>query len=476
MKLFHRICLISLVFALMLSFVCPSAAQEENGSLAVSKGCSTLDAAVAVKSDGKLLPTARGAVLFEMNTDTMVYSWQADEKLDPSGMNKLMTALLAIEAGDLEAKVTVTSEALSSLEPGSVSAGLKSGEELTLRDLLFCMMVGSANDAAAVIAQHIAGNQEAFVARMNAKATELGCANTCFLNPTGLSSDGQYSTARDLAKITAAALKNDVFSELFSAVTYTVPATNVSEERVIHTTNYLMSREVVKNQFDSRVTGGKTGALSTRDRSVICTAEAEGKRYLAVVMSAQSTLTANGLSVVTFGNFEEARILFDHGFNEYSQRQLLMDDMVLTRFPVTDGENDVAVRADGIVTAMIPKDMSQLDVRYEYTQLQGGIAAPVTEGQVVGTVEVWFRSVCVGQCDLIAMHDVNEPGIYDFAITPGGQKAEKLPWKLLVLILLVVVLGGVLLLGLVLTVIRWIRGIKTKYRHTKRRKNRQRSR
>ena len=135
------------------------------------------------------------------------------------------------------------------------------------------MMVGSANDAAAVIAEHIGTSQGAFVGLMNQRAKELGCENTQFMNANGLSHEEQYTTARDLAKITEAALHNEIFVELFSAIKYTVPATNKSEARELVTTNHLMSTETVRNQFDERVTGGKTGALNTTDRSLICTAE-----------------------------------------------------------------------------------------------------------------------------------------------------------------------------------------------------------
>jgi D-alanyl-D-alanine carboxypeptidase (penicillin-binding protein 5/6) len=173
-------------------------------------------------------------------------------------MVKLMTALVALEKGDLSDEVTVTKRALNLLTAGAATAGLVAGEELTLEQLLYCLMVGSANDAALVIAEHIGGNQDIFVAMMNQKAEELGCTGTHFSNAHGLHDEETYTTARDICRITDAALENEVFRAMFTMESYTVPATNKSEERVLWTTNHMMSTHTRRDYFDSRVTGGKT--------------------------------------------------------------------------------------------------------------------------------------------------------------------------------------------------------------------------
>ena len=145
----------------------------------------------------------------------MVYSYNVDKKIDPSGMNKIMAALVALENSDPEEKVCVTRETLNTVPIGSVSAGLKRDEIISVQDLLYCMMVGSANDAAIVLAEHVGGTQEKFVSMMNIKALELGCENTFFANPTGISEEGQYTTARELAIITEKALQNELFRTIF---------------------------------------------------------------------------------------------------------------------------------------------------------------------------------------------------------------------------------------------------------------------
>lgn len=460
MRMKRKIIVSLLIVYIFSLFFVPCYAQDG----AVTQGCSTLDGQACFVTE-QLLDTARAVILYEMETDTLVYSWQPDLQLNPSGMNKIMTALLALERGDLQTVVTVSRAALDSVGIGSVSAGLKAGEEITLEQLLYCMMVGSANDAAAVIAEHIGGTQDGFVALMNQRAVELGCTNTQFMNANGLSHEAQHTTARDLAKITLEALKNEQFVAMFRAVSHTVPATNKSDARNLVTTNYLMSTETVKNQLDERVTGGKTGALSTTDRSLIATAEENGIRYLTVVMSAKGTVTANGLSVKTFGSFEETRALLDHGFENYSKRQILQTDRVLGQFSVSGGENDVIGRPGAELVTMLPNDAVELDVSYRCAASQELLTAPLEGDRAIGTVEVWFRGLCVGQCDMVAMYGVKEQGVDTFSVIPTAEAEAKRTWITWLLIIGIGLLG-LLLVGYVVLVIRKsVRKAKLERRH-----------
>lgn len=471
MRKFRSVCLFLIIIGWVFGLMVPVCAQEN--SLAVTQGCATLDAQVALNGSEKLLETSKAVVLYELQSDTMVYAWEPDLRVDPSGMNKIMTAMLAIEWGDLDAVVTVTRTALAQVAIGSVSAGLKVGEEISLRDLLYCMMVGSANDAAAVIAEHICGSEPDFVGQMTLRARELGCDDTQFMNATGLSHEDQYTTARDLAKITKAALQNEFFVELFGAVEHTVPATNKSGERKLVTTNHLMSKATVRDQFDERFTGGKTGALSTTDRSLISTAEHNGLHYLAVVMNAKGTVTSNGLAVKTFGSFEETRALLDYGFGKYTGRQMLDTMQVLEQFSVDGGENDVVGRPADSLNVILPTDMDPKDVTYKCVPLTGGLKAPVQKNQVIGTVEVWFRDLCVGQSNLLAMHDVAKQGIFSFPLEPSVADTAKGTWLTWFQIGGIVVLSLVVLTGAGLMVVRMVHRSKAE-RRRKRGKQRRR--
>ena len=463
MKKLRRCCLLLLIIMIW-NCCCASA-------VPATDTCMTLDAQSALAGNSQLLPTAQAVVLYAPDSDTMVYSWKPDAPLDPSGMNKIMTALLALEKGNPDSLVTVSSMALNSVEIGAMAAGLKAGEILTLNDLLHLMMVGSANDAAAVIAEHISGSQAGFIAQMNQRAVELGCTNTNFLNPTGLSAEGQYSTARDLAKITAEALKLDAFVELFSAVEYTVPASDTTIERKVVTTNHMMSDASVRDQLDSRITGGKTGALSTTDRSLISTAEKDGQRYLAVVMSAKGTMTSNGSSVRTFGNFSETKLLLDHAFSQYGKCQLLSANKVMAQFQVLGGENDLAVSSRQAISALMPNDMKPDRVTFRCEEMDGGVSAPVSAGDIVGTIQLWYDHVCVAQSDLIAMHDVREKGTSAVALQPQ-KNAEGGILQSPITVCLLILFGAVVLVVLIAAGLRAVH--MAQYR--RRRRNRQRRR
>ena len=457
-----RICCI-LFFCTLIWNVCCSYA------VPAAESCMTLDAQTALAGNNQLLPSAQAVVLYAPDSDTLVYSWNPDVKIDPSGMNKIMTAMIALETKDMASNVTVTSTALNSVAIGAVSAGLKAGECIVLRDLLYLMMVGSANDAAAVIAEYISGSQAAFVALMNQRSKEIGCSNTNFLNPTGLSAEGQYSTARDLAKITASALKDERFVELFSAVEHTVPATNSAAERKVITTNYMMSDATVKEYVDTRIIGGKTGALSTTDRSLISIAEKDSQQYLAVVMSAKSTMTSDGLSVRNFGNFSETKLLLDHAFSQYSDHQLLSATKVMTQLKVSNGENDLAVSSKQAVSALMPNDLSSELVTYKCIESASGLSAPVAKGDIVGVIEFWYNGICVAQSDLVAMHDVKVKG--QSALTIQGLTTKENSSSSFVIILVVFLSVGILAIGSIIF-LRIIHTIQHRKRNRRKRRRR----
>lgn len=463
MKNWRRICLLFLIFVCIASAAMPAYAQQ---SPQITTGSVGLDAQKPLNSGEQLLDTAKAAILYELTSGTLVYAWNPDLQVDPSGMNKIMTAIIALEMAKPEDLVTVSRTVLqSSALVGSVSAGLKVGEEISMKDLLYCMMVGSANDASVVIAEHISSTETKFVELMNQRAQELGCENTRFANASGLPQAGQYTTARDLAKITAAALENEAFAEMFRAVNYTVPATNKANERYIVTTNYLTSKETVKTQFDNRVTGGKTGALSTTDRSLICTSQNGGKEYLSVVMNAQGTVSEDGLSVVTFGSFEETRALLDYGFRQFTVRQVMQSGQVLGQFPVSGGENAVFAGSVEDLLSTLPMDVLSYEVSYRCILDNENLTAPLKQGQVIGSAEVWFGDTCVGRTDLVAMHPVRVAGEQMQTILPSAEPEEDHSLRNWLIFAALVAAGVLLIAGMVVLVIFFVRKHQLERRH-----------
>ena len=440
----------------------------------VTRGCHSPEAALPLSEEGKLTETAKAVLVYELNSDTFVYGYNPDGRIYPSSMVKLMTALVALENGQLDETVTVTKRALSYVQIGSVSAGLVAGEVLTLEQLLYCMMVASANDAATVIAEYIGGTQDDFLSLMNRKAKELGCQDTNFTNVHGLHDENTYTTARDICRIMTVALKNEVFRAMFHAESYTVPATNKSEERVVWTTNYMMSKETVKKYYDERVTGGKTGATDEAGRCLVATAEGGGMELLTIVMGAEPEYEEDGLSLKSFGSFEETKILLDHVLSKYTYSQVLYDGQAVTQFPVEGGLNSVVVRPAVTASTVLPVGTTGENLTWIYGEAVGSLRAPVEKGQVLSTIQVWYGAKCLAQTELVAMNGV-AAGQPETGAGPRLEKTTSPIWKWL-LIGLCCVIGLVLLVMGVLLLRRAIlRSIRTA-RRRRRRNDRQRSR
>ena len=368
--------------------------------------CHTLMAGKSLAGDEIYTGTAKAVVLYELESQTLVYAHNPDVSINPTGLVKLLTALIVLEEGNLDDIVTVKRSTLNSISAGAVSAGLKSGEEITLRDLLYCVMVSSANDATAVMAEHVAGSQAAFVEKMNGRAATLGCENTYFTNVHGLEDEKQYSTARDLAIIVEEALKNEQFCHYFSVTNHTVEQTNSSAARKLTTTNYMM--DTSSKYYDSRVTGGKPAAATSSDRSIICTAQDGNSRYLCVVISAKAKMS--GSSVTRYTNFDEAQALLNMGFGGFAIQQVLGTQQPYGMFAVANGENHVVVGADREVYALLPLGFDANQLLLRDVRIAENLKAPLLAGTVVGKLQVYYRSILIGEVDLVGRHDVSSVG------------------------------------------------------------------
>jgi len=436
MKKAKIICLFFCCCVLLSCLFVPVRAESDQS---VTNGCHSADAAIPLAESTKLLETAKAVILYERNSDTLIYNWNGDAKIYPSSMVKLMTALVALEYGELSTEITVTKRALSYVAIGSVSAKLVTGERVTLEDLLYCMMVASANDAATVIAEHIAGSQDSFVQLMNEKASALGCTGTHFSNTHGLHDEQTYTTARDLCKILDAALDNPDFKKLFTAKAYTVPKTNKSDSREIITSNYMMTKDGIPRYYhkyyDSRVTGGKTGATDAAGRCLTVTAEENGMEILAIVMGATPTYEPDGLSLKTFGSFEEMMVLLDYAFANYEYRQVFFENQIISQHPVTGGANSVVTAPAAPLSTVLPMEADAAALKWVSGSV-GTIGAPVEMGQKISTLQLWYGNLCLVQTDLVAANAVDvytePPTQPDISIPPEEQDGS---WTDLLIIL-----------------------------------------
>lgn len=200
--------------------------------------------------------TADAAILIDSNTGKILYSKNENEKMYPASTTKIMTAILTIENCNLDDTVTVPYEAIASIPSGYSVAALQPGEKLTVNQLLQVLMVHSANDAANVLAYHVAGSIESFATMMNTKVSELGLENTHFTNPSGKHDENHYTTAYDLSKIMQYCMKNSTFRTLAGLKSCVIPATNKYDERIFSSTNELLT---ASNYYYKYAIAGKTG-------------------------------------------------------------------------------------------------------------------------------------------------------------------------------------------------------------------------
>ncbi|MBR5293860.1 MAG: D-alanyl-D-alanine carboxypeptidase [Oscillospiraceae bacterium] len=367
------------------------------GDASVAYGSRTLDAQKPLSDTDDYKAKAKAALLYDLNSDSLVFAQDIDVQLFPASLTKVMTCLLTLEMEqDLDKLVTVTAEGLKGQEPGGSNIALKVGEEISVKDLLYGLMVKSGNDAASVLAVNNSGSIEAFVEVMNRRAAELGCTGTHFMNPHGLHHDEHYTTARDMARILREAMKYPLFEEIFTTKEYTVPATNLSEAREMKTTNFLIRSNGYPYVLDSRVLGGKTGNTSKAGRCLVTLSEKDGMRLISVILGAKAVYGADGYSFARYGNFEETSAMLDFAYGRFTTMQVLHPTQVAGQFAVSGGAHNAFGAISESMAAAVPLGSDINSIRYEYS-LTGNLSAPVAKDQEIGVVRVWYENTCLAQ-------------------------------------------------------------------------------
>ena len=443
--------------------------QDTEGDASIVNGCHTIEAQKPLWGSNKMLEAAGAAMLYEINSGTMMYAWNPDMTMHPASLVKIMTALVALEKGDINSVATVSVNALASLPEDSDTLKLKPGEQFTLDQLLYGMMTGSANDAAVVIAEHIAGSQMGFAAMMNRKAKELGCTGTFFVNAHGMHEDAQVTTARDMVKIVLAAIENEDFCRYFSALEYSIPATDLSGVRNLTSTNFLMSKGVTEEYYDARVTGGRTGVTDARERCLIATAESGGLKYVAIVLGAVPSITSDGIT--RFGSYEEVGQLFDLGFKNYRITQILGTDDIIAQYPVLNGDNYIVTGPSRSVSVVLPTNVTVKDLSFRYQNDFTSLTAPVAKGEKLTMVQVWYNNVCIGQSPIITKNSCAVASDYkevDYGTTTKSPLSG-------VITAVAIVCGSVIGAAGILYVYQVVRRMVRQAQHKRRRRNRRRS-
>ena len=355
---------------------------------------------------------AKAALLLDPDTEEILYARNIHERLYPASLTKIMTCLLVLEAIDagtfsLETVLTASEIAISSVPADGSTAGIKPGEQLTVEQLLYCIMLSSANEGCNILAEAAAGSIDAFVEKMNDKAAALGCEDTHFVNANGMPDDDHYTTAWDLYLITREARTHAEFMPLVNTVSYVVPATNLSDSRTLHTTNYLISNWYTPGYVYRGAAGIKTGFTSSAGYCLIATATRSGRSLLSVVMGAERIVTEDGITLTQ--SFSETVKLYDWGFENFTRQIILKADELVGEVPVTlSQEQDfVKVHPAREIERLFPKDMDPAkDIERIITLHEKSVEAPVEKDQVLGQITLRYDGTVYAVVDLLADEDV----------------------------------------------------------------------
>lgn len=351
---------------------------------------------------------AGAALLMDAANSEVLYEKNADQKMYPASLTKVMTALLVLEEVDagrlsLDQIVTASTTFSSGLTANGSTQDIRAGEQMSLRDLLYCLLVASANEASNILAETVDGSVSVFVERMNRRAQELGCKDTHFVNPHGLHDDNHYTTAHDIYLIARAAMENDTFRTIVSTRSYEIPATNMHKARLFYSTNALLVTWYYRESYlYDKAIGIKTG---TTDEGGYCllSAARDGEDYLiSVVLNAPLLEKEGGGS--DRRQFTESRSLFQWGFSNFQRREIVDTATPLAQVSVTLSQTDhVLVRPAHQLERTLPRDLKLEDIKQEITLNAETVQAPVTAGQSLGKLTLTYQGQELGQVDLVAV-------------------------------------------------------------------------
>lgn len=360
-------------------------------------------------------------ILIENQTGKTLYEKNSEQKMYPASTTKILTAILSIEKGNLNDKVTVSKTAIAQMKPGYTSAYLSEGEIISVEDLLKVLLINSANDASNVLAEYISGSIDNFVTLMNEKSKELGCTNTHFVTTNGLHDDNHYTTAKDLAIIARYCMQNETFRKIVSMKKCVIPATNKSEERIYKNTNDLINP--TSGYYYPSCIGIKTGFTSEAKNCLISACSKNGLQVIAVVLGA--SITENHKSA----RYVDSKTLYDYTYSNYSIQNIAKASSVIETIEVknaTDETKSLDLKLEKDLNVLV-NNKDKENIKTEIV-LKDNISAPIATNSVVGNI-TYIVGADKYTINLLASHDV--------------EKKENIIWILrlsLFLILLILII------------------------------------
>lgn len=375
-------------------------------------------------------------ILMEESTGTILYEKNMDEAHYPASITKIMTTLLALENGNLSDMVTFSDDAINNTEGSGIARDY--GEQMTLEQCLYGVMLESANECAYAVAEHVGGTVENFVDMMNAKAKELGCTNTHFANPHGLQDENHYTTAHDMALIAQAAYQNETFRIIIGTKMYTIPPTNKhAEETVLRNHHDMLCtyHNANRKYLYPYCVGGKTGYTATANSTLVTYAEKDGMTLICVVMNTQSP-----------NQFIDTVNLFDYAFDNFQVLNVAENDTDYSAETTVDNGNldNIApfVELDKDAVIVLPKTA-------EFSDTSSSVEYNDSDPEIAGSITYTYAGRNVGKADIKTTGVVVEGYAFDNESTEEEEQevVSTVQVRPIVVVLLIV---AVILLGVLL--------------------------
>ena len=337
-----------------------------------------------INLEKKLHLSGKSSIVIDADTGRILYEKNAHEKMPMASTTKIMTALIALEKGNLNDKVKVSDESIG-IEGSSIY--LKPQEVITLKDLIYGLMLRSGNDSAVAIASHLGGSTEEFVNLMNNKARSIGALNTNFTNPNGLHDDNHYSTAYDMALITREAFKKDEFANVVKSKTYVAER----EEN-----NYFYNKNKTLIEYDGG-NGVKTGYTMRSGRCLVSSASRNGMNLIAVSLNASDW-------------FNDNYKLLDYGFENYKYSLIYDKGQYLKKIAINNGDRDYLDLVTEKVFFYPLKEGEREKVKISI-ETPENITLPIDKGDKIGYISVYLDNHLIDKSNLIAKTPINKKSI-----------------------------------------------------------------
>ena len=359
--------------------------------------------------------TSQAAIVMDLDTGDVLYEKASHQVMYPASITKVLTCLLAIENGNVNDTITVSQSDMDQVEDGSSAIGLQAGEQLTLKDALYGMMLNSGNECALAIADYIAGSTEQFADLMNKTAKNLGCTDSHFCNPNGLHNQDHYTTCYDMALIGKAAYQYPEFKKLISSQSYTIPETNMNVERPLWQENRLIysGNEEYYYQY---CTGGKTGYTLDALATLISFAERDGRRLVTVVMRCDPTtdsyLDTIKLDEFCFSHYRLCKPLIDYTFQNNFQSTYYENSDILTNFYNDLEHRDFRYYVNQDYSFYIRSFINDSDITMEteyYDRITDDKRGKITfsyDGSVLGETEILVERPAIEASSTDALRNV----------------------------------------------------------------------